>query len=61
MGAINPLLAVLPLLKEGKDKDSPCQKLIAETKKTTKAASKSPEATKRPSSSSGRSAASGGR
>ncbi|HET7197412.1 MAG TPA: AsmA family protein [Burkholderiales bacterium] len=48
MGAINPILAVLPLMKEGKDKDSPCQQLIA-------------EAAKKPSSSSGRSAASGGR
>ncbi len=48
MGAINPLLAVLPLMKEGEGKDSPCQKLIA-------------EAAKKPSSSSGRSAASGGR
>ena len=48
MGAINPLLAVLPLLKEGKDKNSPCAKLIAQAKKP-------------PSSSSGRSAASGGR
>ena len=48
MGAINPLLAVLPLLKEGKDKDSPCAKLIAQAKKP-------------PSSSSGRSAPSGGR
>jgi len=47
MGAINPLLAVLPLMKEGEDKDSPCRKLIAEAAK--------------PSSSSGRSAASGGR
>ena len=30
MGIINPLLAVLPLLKEGKDQDSPCNQLIAE-------------------------------
>jgi uncharacterized protein involved in outer membrane biogenesis len=30
MGALNPLLAVVPLLKEGKDEDSPCGKLIAE-------------------------------
>ncbi|HEX7055132.1 MAG TPA: AsmA family protein [Burkholderiales bacterium] len=48
MGAINPLLAVLPLMKEGKDKDSPCRQLIQ-------------QAAKKPSSSSGRSAASGGR
>ncbi|HVL35267.1 MAG TPA: AsmA family protein, partial [Burkholderiales bacterium] len=30
MGALNPLLAVVPLLKEGKDEDSPCARLIAE-------------------------------
>jgi AsmA protein len=48
MGAINPLLAVLPLMKHGKDEDSPCRQLI-------------PQAAKKPSSSSGRSAASGGR
>ena len=29
MGILNPLLAVLPLLKEGKDQDSPCNQLIA--------------------------------
>ena len=40
MGAINPLLAVLPLLKEGKDKDSPCQQLIAQAKKPAKSAAK---------------------
>jgi AsmA protein len=48
MGAINPLLAVLPLMKQGKDEDSPCRQLIQ-------------QAAKKPSSSSGRSAASGGR
>jgi AsmA protein len=36
MGVINPLLAVLPLLQEGKDKDSPCAKLIAQAKKPEK-------------------------
>ena len=40
MGAINPLLAVLPLLKEGKDKDSPCQQLIAQAKQPAKTAAK---------------------
>ena len=30
MGALNPLLAVVPLLKEGRDEDSPCARLIAE-------------------------------
>lgn len=36
MGVINPLLAVLPLIKEGKDKDSPCGALIAEATKSAK-------------------------
>ena len=62
MGAINPLLAVLPLMEEGKDKDSPCRQLIAEASKSKKTGK--PVATakkKEPSSSSGRSAPSGGR
>jgi AsmA protein len=49
MGIVNPLLAVLPLLKEGKDQDSPCNKLIAEATQSKKATE----------ASSGRSAASG--
>src|SRR5262245_13889010 len=49
MGIVNPLLAVLPLLKEGKNQDSPCNQLIAE-------ATKAKNATE---ASSGRSAASG--
>jgi AsmA protein len=49
MGVINPLLAVLPLLKEGKGEDSNCEKLIAEATTSKKAAA----------TSSGRSAASG--
>jgi len=36
MGLLNPFLAVLPLMKEGEDKDSPCQQLIAEATKATK-------------------------
>jgi len=36
MGLLNPVLAVLPLLKEGDNKDSPCQQLIAEATKATK-------------------------
>jgi AsmA protein len=36
MGLLNPLLAVLPLLQEGKDKDSPCAALIAEATKSAK-------------------------
>lgn len=49
LGVINPLLAVLPLFKEGKGEDSNCGQLVAAA-----AASKNPAAT-----SSGRSAASG--
>jgi len=37
MGLISPALAVLPLLKEGEDKDSPCAQLIADATKSTKA------------------------
>ena len=36
MGIISPFLAVLPLLQEGKDKESPCQQLIAEATKSAK-------------------------
>jgi AsmA protein len=61
MGIINPLLAVLPLLKEGKDQDSPCNQLVAEatkSKKATEASSGQSAASgataKRPPSKSGR-------
>jgi AsmA protein len=59
MGAINPLLAVLPLIQEGKDKDSPCQQLIAEAAKSQKTGKS--VAAKKPSSSAGRSAPSNGK
>jgi AsmA protein len=36
MGLLNPLLAVLPLMEEGKEKDSPCAALIAEATKSAK-------------------------
>jgi hypothetical protein len=36
MGILSPFLAVLPLMKEGKDKESPCQELIAEATKSAK-------------------------
>ncbi|HYL87397.1 MAG TPA: AsmA family protein [Burkholderiales bacterium] len=36
MGLISPFLAVLPLLQQGKDKESPCQALIAEATKSAK-------------------------
>jgi uncharacterized protein involved in outer membrane biogenesis len=54
MGIVNPLLAVLPLVKEGKGEDSPCNQLIAEATALKKEAAKKPTA-----SSSGQSAASG--
>jgi len=37
MGLISPALAVLPLMKKGDDKDSPCAQLIADATKSTKA------------------------
>jgi AsmA protein len=55
MGLINPLLAVLPLMQEGKDKDSPCQQLIAQAKKPA------PMAAKPVQSAAGKSATSSGR
>src|SRR5438874_3646068 len=36
MGILSPFLAVLPLMQEGKDKESPCQQLIAEATKSAK-------------------------
>jgi len=54
MGIVNPLLAVLPLMKEGKGEDSPCNQLIAEATALKKQAARVPTA-----SSSGRSASSG--
>ena len=54
MGIVNPLLAVLPLVREGKGEDSPCNQLIAEATALKKQAAKVPTA-----SSSGQSAASG--
>lgn len=39
MGIINPLLAILPLLEEGKGKDSNCGALIAQATKSAKQAS----------------------
>lgn len=37
MGLLSPALAVLPLMKEGKDKESPCAQLIADATKSTRA------------------------
>jgi hypothetical protein len=36
MGIINPLLAILPLIEEGKGKDSNCGELIAQATKSGK-------------------------
>jgi AsmA protein len=36
MGILNPLLAILPLMEEGKGKDSPCGQLIAQATKSAK-------------------------
>src|SRR5207253_9046758 len=36
MGLLSPFLAVLPLMQEGKEKESPCQALIAEATKSAK-------------------------
>ena len=58
MGIINPLLAVLPLLKEGKDQESPCNQLVAEATRLKQESTK-PKAPAT-ASSSDRSAASGG-
>jgi len=55
MGIINPLLAVLPLVKEGKGEDSPCNQLVAEATKLKKEAARVPAT----ASSSDRSASSG--
>jgi uncharacterized protein involved in outer membrane biogenesis len=49
LGIVNPLLAVLPLFKEGKGEDSNCGRLLAEVKAPAKAATAKPP----PSSASG--------
>jgi uncharacterized protein involved in outer membrane biogenesis len=54
MGVLNPILSVLPLLKEGKDKDSNCTQLIAEASKSRGTAKAAVAGTE-----SGRSAAAG--
>jgi uncharacterized protein involved in outer membrane biogenesis len=40
MGILNPLLAILPLMEEGKGKDSPCAELIAQATKSAKESKK---------------------
>jgi hypothetical protein len=46
MGILNPLLAVLPLIEEGKGKDSPCSELIAQAAKSKSKQAKAPKAAK---------------
>jgi AsmA protein len=41
LGILNPLLAVLPLMEEGKGKDSPCGELIAKATSSSKSATSS--------------------
>ncbi|HXJ51649.1 MAG TPA: AsmA family protein [Burkholderiales bacterium] len=59
MGIINPLLAVLPLVKEGKGEDSACNQLVAEATKLKQQAAKVPKKAPPTASSSDQSAASG--
>jgi uncharacterized protein involved in outer membrane biogenesis len=44
LGILNPLLAIIPLLQEGKGKDSPCGELIAQANKSTKSKPAAPVA-----------------
>ena len=41
LGIVNPLLAILPLMEEGKGKDSPCAQLIAQATSSTRGATSS--------------------
>ncbi len=61
LGILNPLLAVLPLMEEGKGKDSPCAELIAQasTSKKPKPAASATAAQKAPAAPPDRSPASG--
>jgi AsmA protein len=49
MGIINPLLAVLPLMEEGKGKDSPCAQLIANATSSARSAASGATAPRPPS------------
>lgn len=51
MGVLNPLLAVLPLIEEGKGKDSNCGQLIAQATKSNRQAKAAPAAPKAASAS----------
>jgi AsmA protein len=52
LGILNPLLAILPLIEEGKGRDSPCAELIAQAASSSKAATSagSPSSTRSPAS-----------
>lgn len=56
MGILNPLLAVLPLMEEGKGKDSPCGQLIAEATKSAKQSKTAAKPAPQPSPAAGASA-----
>ena len=47
MGILNPLLAILPLLEEGKGKDSNCGALIAQANASSKKKPAAPTASQR--------------
>ena len=49
MGILNPLLAVLPLLEEGKGKDSPCVQLIAQATSSSRSSASGATARRPPS------------
>jgi uncharacterized protein involved in outer membrane biogenesis len=49
MGILNPLLAVLPLIEEGKGKDSPCAQLIAQATSSSRSSASGATAQRPPS------------
>jgi len=64
LGILNPLLAIIPLIQEGKGKDSPCGELIAQANTSTKKKPAAPVAgaqkkEKAPAASQGQSPAAG--
>jgi uncharacterized protein involved in outer membrane biogenesis len=49
MGIVNPLLAILPLLEEGKGKDSNCAELIAQATSSSRSSASGATAQRPPS------------
>jgi uncharacterized protein involved in outer membrane biogenesis len=49
MGIVNPLLAILPLMEEGKGKDSPCAELIAQATSSSRSSASGATARRPPS------------